>query len=70
MGPKITYVKDGTTDFDVYSPKDDHIIYIKKAGYSDIDLYYVIVEDAYRTPSADVMSPEDIERIYGIKLKD
>lgn len=66
-GPKITYIKqDKSVDFDAFYCGDDHILYIKKASYNDIDLYYVIMEDAYRTPTADVMTSKEIEDRYGI----
>ena len=65
---EYTQLKD-KVGFTVYSCEDDHILYIKKAGYNDIDLYYVIMEDAYRTPEADVMTAEDIKEKFDIDVK-
>jgi len=58
-------------EFDIYyQDDDDHILYIKKADYDDIDLYYVIMEDAYRTPTTNIMSASRILKEYGINIKE
>jgi hypothetical protein len=66
----MTYKKlDKVVEFDAYfSSHSDHIIFIKKAGYNDIEIYYVIVGDAYRTPTMNIMSSSDIKTKFGIEL--
>lgn len=60
---------DKPAEFDVYFPDDDHIVYIRKASYDDIELYYVIMEDAYRTPRADIMTAKEVKDLLGIDLE-
>jgi hypothetical protein len=68
MENNYTYTKiDGKAEFTRFlSPFEDDILYIKKASYYDIELYYVIMEDAHRTPTAEILTADEILTKYKI----
>lgn len=45
---------------------DDHIIYIVGLGYPDVELYNVLMVDAYRTPTSEIHTAEYIYETYGV----
>jgi hypothetical protein len=47
---------------------DDHYLIIYKLPYDDLELYNVLMIDAYRTPTSNLMSKEEIKEIYKIEL--
>lgn len=47
---------------------DDHYLIIYKLPYNDLELYNVLMIDAYRTPTSDLMSREDIKEKYDIEV--
>lgn len=50
---------------------NDEMIMIKKMGYNEPEMensYFVIKEDAYRTPEMKVCTREEILEFYGINI--
>ena len=65
------YIKGNKTiNVDWYEVKggEDHFITIYKLPYNDIELYNVVMVDAYRTPTSKIMTKEAIRALYGIEL--
>jgi hypothetical protein len=47
---------------------EDHFLTIYKLPYNDIDIYNVLMVDAYRTPTSKIMTKEAIKEKYGIEV--
>lgn len=47
---------------------EDFYIEIYRLPYNDIDLYNVLMIDAYRTPTSELLNREEIEKKYDISL--
>ena len=50
----------------VFSNGVDHVLIITKSDYNDCVLYYVTLEDAYRTPEVEILTKEELYRKYKI----
>lgn len=46
----------------VKSYYEDSVAIYFKLGYDDVELYSVTVEDAYRTPTTEIMSKEQLNK--------
>lgn len=54
--------KSDTVVFDYLVYEEDQMLYIKKASYGDVEWYYMIIEDAYRTPTFRLLEREEMEK--------
>jgi len=52
------------------SPNGDAIIMIRKTGHSDMDLYHVVLEDAYGSAISETISSTEIKKKYNITVNE